>query len=201
MSDKQQILIIHWWDTFPSYDDFFKSLKEKTIHLEWLASKKGWKYELQSQLWDDYIVYTPDMPNKQNAQYIEWEILFKKLLDAMDDNFILIWHSLWAAFIVKYLSENKINKKIKKTMLLWTPFHGEEDIDTLTWFTREWDIQNLWNQAWELYFYHSEDDFAVPYSHVLEFQEVLPNAHYRLFKDRNHFLQPEVPELINDIIS
>jgi predicted alpha/beta hydrolase family esterase len=201
MADKQQILLIHWWDTHTSYDEFLSWLKEKSVHLEWLASRRDWKNELQFQLWDDYIVYTPQMPNKQNAQYIEWEIMFNKLLDAIDDNFILIGHSLWAAFVVKYLSENKINKKIKKTMLLWTPFNGDMDGDKLTWFTREWDISNLSNQAWELYFYHSEDDFAVPYSHVLKFQEILPEAHYRLFKDRNHFLQWEVPELISDIIS
>lgn len=200
MSDKQQILIIHWWNTFPSYDDFFNALKERPIHLEWLASVRGRKNELQFQLWDDYIVYTPQMPNKQNAQYLEWKIMFEKLLDALDDDFILIGHSLWAAFIIKYLSENKINKRIKKTMLLWAPFHDDEG-DTLTWFKREWDIKNLLAQSGELYFYHSEDDFAVPFSHVLEFQEVLPEANYRLFKDKNHFLVEEIPELINDIKS
>lgn len=201
MSEKQQILLIHWWDTHTSYDEFLNWLKEKSVHLEWLVSRRDWKNELQFQLWEDYIVYTPQMPNKQNAQYLEWEIMFRKLLDAIDDDFILIWHSLWAAFIVKYLSENQINKRINKTMLLWTPFDGNMESDKLTWFVREWDVQNLLNQSGELYFYHSEDDFAVPYSHVLEYQKIIPDANYRLFKDRNHFLQWEIPELINDIIS
>ena len=61
--------------------------------------------------------------------------------------------------------------------------------DSLTGFTREGDIKNVAQQAGELFFYHSEDDFAVPYSHVLKYQQILPEAHYRLFTDRNHFLQ------------
>lgn len=201
MSKKQEILLIHWWDTHVNYEEFLNSLKEKSIHLERLASRRDRKNELQFQLWDDYVVYTPQMPNKQNAQYIEWKILFEKLLNALDDDSILIWHSLWAAFIVKYLSENKITKKIKKTFLIWTPFDDNMEWDKLVWFKRIWELNNLENQSWELYFYHSEDDFAVPYEHVLHYRELLPNAHYRLFKDRNHFLQWEVPELIEDILS
>lgn len=34
------------------------------------------------------------MPNKQNAQYVEWEIVFRRLVDALDNDFILIGHSL-----------------------------------------------------------------------------------------------------------
>ena len=201
MVDKQQILLIHWWDTHPTYEEFLRWLKEKSVHLERLASRRDWKNELQFQLWNDYIVYTPQMPNKRNAQYVEWEIVFRKLVDALDNDFILIGHSLWAAFIVKYLAENKVTKKIKKTFLLWTPFDGNMEGDTLTGFTREGDIKNVAQQAGELFFYHSEDDFAVPYSHVLKYQQILPEAHYRLFTDRNHFLQWEIPELITDIIS
>lgn len=60
----------------------------------------------------------PQFPNKQNAQYEEWKILFGKILNALDDNIILIGNSLGAIFLVKYLSENKIDKKIQKTILL-----------------------------------------------------------------------------------
>ncbi|MDR0607764.1 MAG: hypothetical protein LBG52_05475 [Candidatus Peribacteria bacterium] len=62
-------------------------------------------------------------------------------------------------------------------------------------------MQNFEKQAGKIFFYHSEDDFAVPFDHVLKYQEVLPNANFRLMKDRNHFLQEEVPELNLDIIS
>ncbi|MDR0369151.1 MAG: alpha/beta hydrolase [Candidatus Peribacteria bacterium] len=66
------------------------------------------------------------MPNKQNAKYKEWKIVFEKIVDKLDNNFILIGHSLGAMFIVKYLSEHTINKTIKKTLLLATPFDNAD---------------------------------------------------------------------------
>lgn len=201
MDNKQQILVLHWWDTFKNYEEFFESLQNKEIDLERFETQKDRKTELQRQLWDNYIVYTPQFPNKQNAQYIERKILFEKILNQLNENIILIWHSLWAAFIVKYLSENNINKKIKQTYLLWTPYDDNIDSDYLFSFKREWDINNLVKQAWELFFYHSKDDFVVPFEDLESFQKILPNVNYRIFDDRNHFLQSEIPELINDIKS
>jgi predicted alpha/beta hydrolase family esterase len=71
------------------------------------------------------------MPNKQNAQYEEWKLVFEKIIDKLDENFILIGHSLGAMFIVKYLSENTISKTIEKTLLLGTPFDDNLKSDPL----------------------------------------------------------------------
>ncbi len=201
MEKKEQVLLIHGGDTHLNYEEYLQSLKQKNIHLEWLVCKRDWKNELQFQLWDEYVVYTPQMPNKQNAQYEEWCILFEKLVNALDDNFILVGHSLWAAFIVKYLSENKIDKKIKKLHLLGTPFDENMDSDKLVGFRRKGSLLQLKEQVWELFFYHSKDDFAVPYGHFLKYQEALLDAKFRSFEDRNHFLQWEISELNRDIIS
>ncbi|MDR3168493.1 MAG: alpha/beta hydrolase [Candidatus Peribacteria bacterium] len=140
------------------------------------------------------------MPNKQNAQYEEWKIVFEKIIDKLDNNFILIGHSLGAMFIVKYLSENTISKTIEKTLLLGTPFDNSIKTDPLAGFLRQGNLQKLAEQAGKLFFYHSEDDFAVPFEHVLKYKEALPYASFRLMKDRNHFLQEEVPELNFDIL-
>jgi len=85
MEKKQQVLLIHGGDTYESYEAFLQALKGKSVHLEWIASRRDWKNELQFQLGEGFIVYTPQMPNKQNAKYEEWEILFKKLLEAVQD--------------------------------------------------------------------------------------------------------------------
>ena len=141
------------------------------------------------------------MPNKQNAQYEEWKILFEKIIDKLDENFILIGHSLGAIFIVKYLSENTISTTIEKTLLLGTPFDDNMQADKLVGFLREGSLRKFEEQAGRIFFYHSEDDFAVPFEHVLKYKEELPNANFRMMKDRNHFLQEKVPELIFDIIN
>lgn len=173
-------------------------MENKTIHLDRIAATRGWKDELQFQLWDEYMVYLPQMPNKQNAQYNEWKILFEKLIDALDDDLILVWHSLGGAFIVKYLSENTVGKKIKKTHILGAPFWSLEN-ENLASFLRKGDLTNLEKQAWELFFYHSKDDFVVPFDHVLQFKKHLPHAQYRFLEDSNHFLWEIVPELNEDI--
>ncbi len=200
MWNQKQILIVHGGDTYKNYSSFLESLNNKIINLDWIVSRRDWKNEIQNQLWDRFLVYTPQMPNKQNAKYKERKILFEKIIDKIGDNFILIWHSLWAKFIVKYLSENTIYKKIDKTLLLGTPFDNEMEADDLNWFMRKWSLQKFSKQAGKIYFYHSEDDFAVPFSHLTKYQKALPYANFRIMKDRNHFLQEIVPELNFDIL-
>lgn len=200
MNEKQQILVIHGGTAHKDYESYLEALKNSTPKLERILSRRDWKNELQDQLGEKYEVFTPNMPNKQNAQFDEWKILFEKIVDLLDDNFIVIGHSLGGIFLVKYLSENKVSKKIKKTHLLGTPFNNEEMVhEELHSFLRKSDLNNLERQAGELYFYHSEDDFAVQFSHLAKFQERLPTANFKTFKDRNHFMQEKVPELIEDI--
>lgn len=200
MSKKQQILLIHGGTTFADHDSYIKSLRNKTIKLEWIASRRDWKNELQDQLGRDYVVYTPQMPNKTNAQYSEWKIYFEKILDALDENLVLIGHSLGGIFLVKYFSENAVGKKIKKIFILGAPFNNEGMTkEPLFSFVRQGSLNELKNQCNKLYFYHSKDDFAVPFEHIEKYEKELPKAIFRKFKDRNHFLQEEIPELVQDI--
>lgn len=198
----QQILLIHGGETHGSHDKYIESLKNKTPRLEWLLSRRDWKNELQDQLGEDFAVYVPQMPNKQNAQYEEWKIFFEKIVKLLDDNFILVGYSLGAIFLVKYLSENEVNKKIRKTFLIGTPFDDEGmDKEPLLSFAREGSLKILEKQAGDVFFYHSEDDFAVPFDHLAKYEKELPHAHIRAMKDRNHFLQASIPELVVDIQS
>jgi pimeloyl-ACP methyl ester carboxylesterase len=48
---------------------------------------------------------------------------------------------------------------------------------------------------------HSEDDFVVPFSHAERFKEVVPHAELVRFTDKNHFIVPEFPELLERIRS
>ena len=200
MEHKQQILLIYGGTTYKNYEEYFSSLKDKTPNLEWILSRRDWKNELQDQLGAGFSVYVPQMPNKQNARYEEWKILFGKIVDLLDENFILIGHSLGGAFLAKYLSENNINKKIKKTFLIAAPFDDKGMVnEPLHSFLRKKDLTNFERQAGEIFIYQSKDDFAVPFNHLKKYQKVLPSANIREFENRNHFLQESIPELIIDI--
>lgn len=201
MVNKQQILLVHGGTTFGSYDQYKQSLKDKTIRLEWIHSRRDWKNELQDQLGENYDVYVPQMPNKTNAQYAEWKLIFEKVLVLLETDIILIGYSLGAIFLVKYLSENEISKKIEKTFLIGTPFDDENMGDeSLHSFLRTGPLSNFESRAGKVYFYHSRDDFAVPFVHLSKYKAELPDANFREFEGRNHFLQENIPELINDIV-
>lgn len=140
------------------------------------------------------------MPNKTNAQYLEWKILFEKIFDLLDENPILIGHSLGAIFIVKYLSENEVSKKIKKVCLLGAPFDDRDmEEEPLLSFLRGGDLENLEKQVDKLFFYHSTDDFAVPFIHFKRYQDQCTLAQFREYENMNHFLVEEIPDLVSDI--
>jgi uncharacterized protein len=201
MFKKQQILIIHGGSTYSDYNTYINALKNKNPKLEWNVSRKDWKDGLQDKLGDDFIVYVPQMPNKTNAQYEEWKIWFEKIVKQLNENFILIGHSLGGAFISKYLSENNLEKRIKKTFLIAAPFNNEGlEREPLISFEKKVKLEMFIKQAGDVFLYHSEDDFAVPYNHINQYKQELPNAKVRSFNDRGHFIQSEIPELIEDIL-
>jgi predicted alpha/beta hydrolase family esterase len=47
--------------------------------------------------------------------------------------------------------------------------------------------------------FFSKDDFVVPFEHIQDYKNVLPNASYNIFEDRGHFLQEDFKELIEEI--
>lgn len=202
MKTKQQTVFIHGGTPSNEREQYIEILKNKTINLEWIEQKRDWKNMLYQDLGSDFVVYNPQMPNKQTAKYSEWKIVFEKILNAVEDEVILIGYSLGALFLVKYLSEENVSKKIKKTLLLGTPFDQEGmDNEPLLSFTRGGSFETFSKQAGEVYFYHSEDDFVVPFDHLTKYQSKLPDAIFRKFTDRNHFILESFSELIEDIKS
>jgi predicted alpha/beta hydrolase family esterase len=202
MKTKQQVLFIHGGTPFADRNGYIEVLKNKTIRLEWIEQKRDWKNNLYQDLGDDFVVYNPQMPNKQTAKYSEWKVVFEKLLSAINDGVILVGHSLGALFLVKYLSEEVVSKRIKKTILLGTPFdEAGMDNEPLLSFAREGALEQFSKQSGEIYFYHSEDDFVVPFGHLAKYQSELPGATFRSFKDLNHFIVGSVTGLIEDVKS
>lgn len=200
MKRKQQVLFIHGGTPHDNHSRYIEVLKNKTIKLEWIEQKRDWKNNLYQDLGEDFIVYSPQMPNKQTAQYEEWKIVFSKVFEDVDEGVILVGHSLGALFLVKYLSEEIISKKIKKTILLGTPFDQEGmDNDPLLSFTRTRSLELFSKQAGDIYFYHSEDDFVVPYNNLAKYKAELPKATFRSFTDCNHFIVESINQLIDDI--
>ena len=197
----QQVLFIGWWNCYSTREDFTEELKKWDY--DPFEVKKKWKNSLWKELWENYQVAILDMPNKNIALYKEREIQFEKTFPYLIWDQIIIAHSLWTIFILKYLAENWFPKKIKQLHLVSALIDDknlppEESYlwDFLFDIQKIPEIQNICNK---IFLYHSKDDTCVPFSQWERLHEFLPNAKFEVFEDRWHMNIPEFPELIENI--
>lgn len=195
---KRQIILIHGGDFFKTYDEYIDSLKNWKISIEKFRPRHDWKTTLQEALGDSFDVLAPQMPNKFNAKYLEWKIWFERMFLFLNDDIILVGHSLGAMFLAKYLSENDFPKKIKALYLVAPPHNQTAEIAD---FRLPKSLEKVAKQSSKIFLYHSKDDPVVPFTELAEFQKQLPSAKAQIFNDRGHFNQDKFPELISDILS
>ena len=162
--------------------------------------KPFWTESLRDGLGSEYDVYMPSMPNKQNARYAEWKVWFERYLALVSGEVILIGWSLGGMFLAKYLSEKTPTVKVTALYLLAAP-SGEFTSDPkdgdcvdFTFAATAW--ATVGQKVPEIHVWHSEDDFVVPVAEANWYKKYLPAAELHIFKDKNHFLLPELPELL-----
>lgn len=193
---KKQIIYIGWWVAKENYSSFTDYL-EKMDFDPYEEKKKRWKDTLEADLWDDFEVIKIPMPNKYFAKFSNWKIVFEKVFPYLKKDFFLVWHSLWATFLIKYLSENIFVYNPKKIFLLAPAFDDSEN--ELIWsFNFSLDLENYKNKyEKKTYFLHSKDDFVVPYADFLSFKNIFKNANFISFENKNHFLDETFEEFID----
>lgn len=193
---KQQLLVVHGGDTFENYEDYLYFLQNFQIDLERLKSKEDWKTTLQKRLGDEYEVFLPSMPNKTFANYDEWKIWMDKISPLLQDDVILIGHSLGGVFWAKYLSTTKFPKKIKAVFLVAAPFEKDSENNSLAGFTLPMVLDM---QTDKIYLYHSKDDSIVSFEELFKYKKALPKAVVRELDLARHFNQEYFPDLLEDI--
>ncbi len=201
---KQQVVFIHGGEAYNNYEDFIFDLKNEDIGDPLAERSKRWNQTLKTDLGEMFEVFMPSMPNKQNAKYQEWMIWFERHFQFFLDEIILIGHSQGGMFLAKYLSENNPSFKIKALCLVGAVFtvtepinDSKEDGGDFAFDTSR--VGELAEKVENICIFHSKDDFVVPYEHALMYQAALPEAQLITFEDKNHFLIPEFPELIEKI--
>lgn len=199
----EQLIVIGGAELFDTKEDYYRFLSEYPLDIN---KKSLWSRKdriIQACSWKMKCLKI-DMPNKQDADYKSWKIWFNKHLELVDTkDLILVWNSLWSTFLIKYLSENNIDGHISQLHLACPMFNGKCLYPTYAG-TKDFDINenllnNISSQVWDIHIYHSKDDSCVPYSHSERLVEKLSIAKLHTFQDRDHFLQPAFPELLNNI--
>jgi predicted alpha/beta hydrolase family esterase len=145
---------------------------------------------LQNALGDKYNVLYPKMPNEEDPEYETWKAQITKELAWLDGKVILVGHSVGSSVLLKYLSEQNVEKRLAGIFLIGTPFWGAED----------WLASQI-STGPPIYFYHSRDDEVIPFAHLAMYAEKLPEATIREFDGRGHQFSNDLSEVAADIKS
>ena len=197
-SVKRQIIFIHGGETFDTYDNYLEYLRNCEFD-PYKERGERWKDTLGEKLGSDFEIIAPQMPSQKNAKYSEWKLWFEKVIPYMEDNVVIVGHSLGGIFVAKYLSENDLSKKILATYLIAAPYNDEASEYSLADFVLPNTLEKFGKQGGKIFIYQSKDDTLVPFVSAEKYAKDLPKATLFAFEDKGHFLQEEFPEFIDSI--
>ena len=153
---------------------------------------------LQRSLGEQYNVLHPKMPEPENPRYEQWRDQLEVELSSLENDAILVGHSLGASVLLKYLSETANRKSIAGLFLVAAPFWGDGD-----WEIDEFTLQNNFPSTLTdipvVFMYHSRDDGWVPFKHLLLYAEKFPDATIRMLEGDQHEFFDGLPKLVADI--
>ena len=131
--------------------------------------------------------------------YELWKKEFEK--NTIDENTVLIWHSCWAWFIVRWLSEN--NSQVWKVVLV-APRLDPKNEKNNDFFKFDID-ENIVTQTKGITIFASSNDMVDVQTSVGILKNTVMNLKIKLFKNYGHFCfsdmwTVEFPELIEEIV-
>jgi uncharacterized protein len=153
---------------------------------------------LQDVLGAAYDVRCPKMPHEDLPVYQAWKGRIAKELDALEGEVVLVGHSLGGSILLKYLSEEEVEKPVAGLFLVAVPYWGVEDWEVGEYALRE-DFASKILREMMVFLFHSRDDEVVPFTHAALYAEKLPRATVREFDGRGHQFDNDLSEVARDI--
>ncbi len=154
---------------------------------------------LQESLGPAYQVHYPMMPNEADPAYETYKTQLSKELASLNGQVVMVGHSMGGTVLLRYLTEEKVEKPIAGIFLVATPYWTVED-----WFDQHKLDKNLASPTHEtlpICFYHSQDDPVVPFAHMAMYAAKLPQAIIHEFDGRGHQFHNDLSEVATDILS
>jgi uncharacterized protein len=153
---------------------------------------------LAEELGSDYRVIAPEMPDAEdNPRYRPWRDRIDRELAAIDGAVILVGHSFGGSVLLKYLAEGTHRKPIRGLFLIAVPYWDAKKFED---FALADDFPSRL-PASKIFLYHSRNDPMVPFAHLRDYEEKLPNAISRHIAGSEHSFINGLPELADDIRS
>jgi len=153
---------------------------------------------LQDVLGAVYDVQCPKLPNEDSPECEAWKVQIAQEITTLDGEVILVGHSLGASILLKYLSEEKVEKPVAGIFLVAPPYWGAEDWEVSEYALQK-DFASKLPEGLPVFFYHSRDDELVPFAHLALYTEKFPRATIREFDDRGHQFDDDLSDVARDI--
>lgn len=189
----KKAIILHG---MPNREEYFNPKNNSQSNSHWLP----W---LQQQLLvNNILTQTPEMPAPYAPNYADWKKEFEQF--QLDENTMLIGHSLGAGFLIKYLSEN--NLKINKLALVAPFINSAKAFKEMEFFEDFVIDQALLSRTSESALFISRDDDTFILQDYLELKEKLLGLEIFGFQDKGHFTfedmgTQEFPELLKYLLN
>lgn len=153
---------------------------------------------LRNALGSEYDVRSPKMPDEDRPEYEAWKDKVARELAALNGEVVLVGHSLGASVLLKYLSEEEVEKPVARLFLVAAPYWSAKDWEVEEYALRE-DFASKLPEGLPLFLYHSRDDEEVPFAHLALYEAKLPQATVREFDGRGHQFDDDLSEVARDI--
>jgi uncharacterized protein len=163
------------------------------------AADKKLASSLQESLGSEYQVHYPMMPGEEDPEYETYKAQIAKEFASLGGPIILVGHSLGGTVLLRYLTEETVEKPIAGIFLVATPYWTAEE-----WFDEHKLHQNLAASSHHIppiFFYHSRDDDVVPFSHLAMYAAKLPQATIHELDRRGHQFHNDLSAVAADILS
>jgi predicted alpha/beta hydrolase family esterase len=153
---------------------------------------------LQKALGKDYELNYPRMQTDEAAPDFGWLKQIGKEIGKLKDDVILVAHSFGASLLLKYLSENKVSKKIAGIFLMSVPFWSGKE-DWVQGLKLQEDFAGSLPKNSRIFFYHCRDDEEVSFDHLASYRHKLPVATFREIESGGHQLSNNLNLVAKDI--
>jgi predicted alpha/beta hydrolase family esterase len=154
---------------------------------------------LQRALGDEYEVHFPRMPDEADPSLKAWQRTISAELSRLHGTVVLVGHSVGAAILLKYLSQEEVKQPIAGLFLLAAPALDEQwNFDDLK-LPR--DIAEKLASIPRIFFYHARDDAVVPFAHLALQEARFPQATVRAVDGGGHQFRDDLTDVARDIRS
>ena len=153
---------------------------------------------LERELGEECAVLYPRMPDEADPHYSAWKTALLSAFDDLEEDAILIGHSLGGTILIHVLTEQRPARKLGAIALIAAPFIGEGgwQSDEIKPFT---EVAERVPGDVPVFIYHGTADEIVPVEHLQLYARAIPKASIRVLSDRDHQLNNDLSEVARDI--